>query len=172
MNKIRIALLSIFILFSSLSLSMACEFLKEQIGTPVSILMDKYDYFDGPPEGDTEIFTYVKEYGSNDLCDNIELENTVIKVFIREDKFIGVEILGMPGEAKESKILNFAKTNLGYTTDENIDDEWIGAITISSPVVDVLYGRVKDFDGIYESLSITKTEYLDNLSDLDLVEFF
>ena len=78
----------------------------------------------------------------------------------------------MPGEAKESKILNFAKTNLGYTTDENIDDEWIGAITMSSPVVDVLYGRVKDFDGIYESLSITKTEYLDNLSDLDLVEFF
>ena len=81
MNKIRIALLSIFILFSSLSLSMACEFLKEQIGTSVSSLTDKYDSFDGPPEGDTEIFTYVKEYGSSSLCENSQLENTYIRVY-------------------------------------------------------------------------------------------
>ena len=134
MKKIRIGLLSIFILFSSLTMSMACEFLKEQIGTSVSSLTDKYDSFDGPPEGDTEIFTYVKEYGSLSLCENSQLENTYIRVYIRENKIVGTEIIGMPGEAKNEKILKFAKTNLGYTTDQVINDEWIGAINMSTIV--------------------------------------
>ena len=59
MKNIFIGLLSLFLYFSSLTMSRACEFLKEQIGTSVSSLTDKYDSFDGPPEGDTEIFTYV-----------------------------------------------------------------------------------------------------------------
>ena len=172
MNKIRIGLLSIFILFSSLSLSMACEFLKEQIGTSVSSLMDKYYSFDGPPEGDTEIFTYVKEYGSLSLCENSQLENTYIRVYSRENKIVGTEIIGMPGEAKNEKILKFAKTNLGYSINETIDEEWVGAINISSPVTYVLYGRIKHFEGIYETLTITKPNFLDLLHDPDLVEFF
>ena len=132
MKKIHIGLLSIFILFSSLSLSMACEFLKEQIGTSVSSLTDKYDSFDGPPEGDTEIFTYVKEYGSLSLCENSQLENTYIRVYIRENKIVGTEIIGMPGEAKNEKILKFAKTNLGYSINETIDEE-LSLIHISEP---------------------------------------
>ena len=55
MKKIRIGLLSIFILFSSLSMSMACEFFKEQIGTSVSSIIDKYDYLDEPPEYDLSL---------------------------------------------------------------------------------------------------------------------
>ena len=59
MKIIRIGLLSIFILFSSLSLSMACEFLKEQIGIPVSNIIDKYDNLDEPSDdNDDKIFTY------------------------------------------------------------------------------------------------------------------
>jgi len=113
MKKIRIGLLSIFILFSSLSLSMACEFLKEQIGIPVSNIIDKYDNLDEPSDdNDDKIFTYSKTYASNNLCKNSQLENTFIKVFIREGKIIGTELSGMPGEAKDNRILNFAKTNL------------------------------------------------------------
>lgn len=173
MNKIRIALLSIFILFSSLSLSMACEFLKEQIGIPVSDIIDKYEYLDEPSdENDPKIFTYSKIYASDNLCKNSQLENTFIKVFFREGKIIGTELSGMPGESKDNKILNFAKTNLGYTTDQVINDEWIGAINMSTVVNMVFYGRVQDYDGIYEQLIISKEDYFSLLSDPDIVELF
>ena len=173
MKKIRIGLLSIFILFSSLSLSMACEFLKEQIGIPVSNIIDKYDNLDEPSDdNDAKIFTYSKTYASNNLCKNSQLENTFIKVFIREGKIIGTELSGMPGEAKDNRILNFAKTNLGYTTDQVINDEWIGAINMSTIVNMVLYGRVQDFNGIYEQLIISKEDYFSLLADPDIVEMF
>ena len=172
MKKIRIGLLSIFILFSSLSLSMACEFLKEQIGTSVSSIIDKYDYLDEPPEYDIKTLTFYKMYESNSLCENFQLKNTFITVFIREGKIIALELSGMPGEAKGNRILNFAKTNLGYSTDQVINDEWIGAINMSTKVNMVLYGRVQDFNGIYEQLIISKEDYFELLNDPDIVEIF
>ena len=173
MKKIRIGLLSIFILFSSLSLSMACEFLKEQIGIPVSNIIDKYEYLDEPSDdNDPKILTYSKIYTSDTLCKNSQLENTFINVFIREGKIIGTELSGMPGEAKDNRILNFAKTNLGYTTDQVINDKWIGAINMSTIVNMVLYGRVQDFNGIYEQLIISKEDYFSLLADPDMVEMF
>ncbi len=173
MKKIRIGLLSIFILFSSSSLSMACEFLKEQIGIPVSNIIDKYDNLDEPSDdNDDKIFTYSKTYASNNLCKNSQLENTFIKVFIREGKIIGTELSGMPGEAKDNRILNFAKTNLGYSTDQVINEKWTGAINMSTIVNMVLYGRVQDFNGIYEQLIISKEDYFSLLADPDIVEMF
>ena len=173
MKKIRIGLLSIFILFSSLSLSMACEFLKEHIGIPVSNIIDKYDNLDEPSDdNDDKIFTYSKTYASNNLCKNSQLENTFIKVFIREGKIIGTELSGMPGEAKDNRILNFAKTNLGYSTDQVINEKWTGAINMSTIVNMVLYGRVQDFNGIYEQLIISKEDYFSLLAGPDIVEMF
>ena len=173
MKKIRIGLLSIFILFSSSSLSMACEFLKEQIGIPVSNIIDKYDNLDEPSDdNDAKIFTYSKTYASNNLCKNSQLENTFIKVFIREGKIIGTELSGMPGEAKDNRILNFAKTNLGYSTDQVINEKWTGAINMSTIVNMVLYGRVQEFNGIYEQLIISKEDYFSLLADPDIVEMF
>tara|TARA_B100000035_G_scaffold219790_1_gene188639 strand:+ start:100 stop:621 length:522 start_codon:yes stop_codon:yes gene_type:complete len=173
MKKIRIGLLSIFILFSSSSLSMACEFLKEQIGIPVSNIIDKYDNLDEPSDdNDDKIFTYSKTYASNNLCKNSQLENTFIKVFIREGKIIGTELSGMPGEAKDNRILNFAKTNLGYSTDQVINEKWTGAINMSTIVNMVLYGRVQEFNGIYEQLIISKEDYFSLLADPDIVEMF
>ena len=151
---------------------MACEFLKEQIGTSVSSIIDKYDYLDEPPEYDIKTLTFSKMYESNSLCKNFQLENTFITVFIREGKIIAIELSGMPGEAKGNRILNFAKTNLGYTTDQVINDEWIGAINMSSIINMVLYGRVQDYDEIYEQLIITKTDYFELLNDPDIVEMF
>ena len=151
---------------------MACEFLKEQIGTSVSSIIDKYDYLDEPPDYDIKTLTFSKMYESNSLCKNFQLENTFITVFIREGKIIAIELSGMPGEAKGNRILNFAKTNLGYTTDQVINDEWIGAINMSSIINMVLYGRVQDYDEIYEQLIITKTDYFELLNDPDIVEMF
>ena len=172
MKNTFIGFLSLFLYFSSLTMSWACEFLKEQIGTPVSSIIEKYDNLDEPSDDGVNIFTFYKMYESNALCENSKLENTFITVFIREGKIIGIEISGMPGKAKDDRILNFAKTNLGYTTDQVINDEWIGAISMSSMTNMVLYGRVQESDEVFEQLIITKTDYFESLSDPDIVEMF
>jgi len=168
----KISLMLFLINFSAPNVSVACEFLKEEIGTPVSSIIDKYEYLDEPSDDDINIFTHYKMYESHTLCKNSQLENTFITVFIREGKIIGIEISGMPSEAKDDRILNFAKTNLGYATDQIINDEWIGAISMSSMINMVLYGRVQDSDEVYEQLIITKTDYFELLSDPDIVEMF
>ena len=43
---------------------------------------------------------------------------------------------------------------------------------MSSIINMVLYGRVQDYDEIYEQLIITKTDYFELLNDPDIVEMF
>ena len=86
-------------------------------------------------------------------------ENTLIKVFIKEGKIIATEIEGPYGEAKNGKILNFAKIYLGYSTEEEIDEKWTGGTTLSSFGENVVYGRVEFIDGNYETLTISKPEF-------------
>lgn len=153
-------------------MSRACEFLKEQIGTPVSSIIDKYDNLDEPPSGGDPTATYVKEYDSLNLCENSQLENSVLKVFIKEGKLIGTEIEGALGEAKNNKIIDFAKTHLGYKSEVDFDEEWTGAISLSSFGDDVIYGRVSDSSGIYEMLIITKPEFDSFLFGPGVIKFF
>ncbi len=165
-------LLMIILYFSLTNTSIACEFLKEKIGTPVSNLIEKYDDLDEPPSGGDPTSTYVKEYNSLSLCENSKLENSVIRVFVKEGKIIGTEIEGVWGEANNNKILDFANINLGYTSEEDLDAEWTGAIVLSSFGDDVTYGRVRNSKGIYEMLIITRPEYNSYLFGPDVKEFF
>ena len=155
----KISLMLFLINFSSPNVGVACEFLKEEIGTPILKIIEKYDYLDDPTYEGSESFTLVKEYDSLSLCENSELENTLIKVFIKEGKIIATEIEGPYGEAKNGKILNFAKIYLGYSTEEDIDEKWTGGTTLSSFGENVVYGRVEFIDGNYETLTISKPEF-------------
>ena len=78
---------------------------------------------------------------------------------IKEGKIIATEIEGPYGEAKNGKILNFAKIYLGYSTEEEIDEKWTGGTTLSSFGENVVYGRVEFIDGNYETLTISKPEF-------------
>ena len=75
---------------------------------------------------------YFKEYDSLSLCDDPELENTFLRVFIREQKLIATELEGVRGEADKGKILVLAKNTLGYSTEEKIDEKWTGGIRMTS----------------------------------------
>ena len=156
---IKICLTLFLLNFSTLNVSVACEFLKEEIGTQILNIIEKYDYLDDPTYEGSESFTLVKEYESLSLCENPELENTYIKVFVKAGKIIGTEIEGPYGEAKNGKILDFAKIYLGYSTEEKIDEKWTGATTLSSFSENVVYGRVEYRKGNYETLTITKPEF-------------
>ena len=97
---LKISLTLLLLNLSALNVSVACEFLKEEIGTPILNIMEKYDSLDDPTYEGSETYTLVKEYDSLSLCENSELENTYIKVFVKEGKIIGTEIEGVYGEAK------------------------------------------------------------------------
>ena len=102
------------------------------------------------------------------LCDDIELDNATIKVFVREGKIIGNEIEGKNGEAKMRKIFEFARNKLGYTTEEVLNDDWVGGISLSSAVEKVTYGVVESTQGNYEMLIITKPDLKEFMSGPDV----
>ena len=58
---LKLSLTLLLLNFSLPNFGIACEFLKEQIGTPVSNIIEKYDDLDEPPGGDNPNATYVKE---------------------------------------------------------------------------------------------------------------
>ena len=73
---------------------------------------------------------------------------------------------------KNNKIIDFAKTHLGYKSEVDFDEEWTGAISLSSFGDDVIYGRVSDSSGIYEMLIITKPEFDSFLFGPNVIKFF
>ena len=76
-------------------------------------------------------------------------------------------------EKKSMNVLSFeALETLEKLIDQVINDEWIGAISMSSMTNMVLYGRVQESDEVFEQLIITKTDYFESLSDPDIVEMF
>ena len=86
---ISLLILTLFLLnFSAPNVSVACEFLKEEIGTPILNIIEKYDYLDDPTYEGSESFTLVKEYDSLSLCENSELENTLIINLNKEKNLI------------------------------------------------------------------------------------
>ncbi len=169
MKRICIGIFSIFLFFSSISESVACEFLKEQIGIPISNIIEKYDLLDDPTNEDSGSLTLVKEYDSFSLCDNPQLENTWLRVFVRESKIIATEIEGVRGEATNGNILVLAKNTLGYSTEEEIDDNWTGGVRMTSFGDEVIYGRVEHSQGNFETLIITKPEFREYMSGPDVL---
>ena len=168
MKKIFGIFVSIIFYLSFINMTIACEFLKEQIGASISNLTEKYDLLDDPSDEDSQDLTLVKEYDSMSLCDDIELDNATIKVFVREGKIIGNEIEGKNGEAKMRKIFEFARNKLGYTTEEVLNDDWVGGISLSSAVEKVTYGVVESTQGNYEMLIITKPDLKEFMSGPDV----
>ena len=72
MKKIFGIFVSIIFYLSFINMTIACEFLKEQIGTSISNLTEKYDLLDDPSDADSQDLTLVKEYDSMSFCDDIE----------------------------------------------------------------------------------------------------
>ena len=72
----------------------------------ISQLFDKYDYLDEPPDYDIKTLTFSKMYETNSLCENFQLENTFITVFIREGKIIAIELSGYGIFASLFRLLN------------------------------------------------------------------
>ena len=82
MKRIFVTFASFILSFGTINFSFACDFLKENIETPMTTLTEKYDLLNDPTVDPAEPLTFVNEYDSFDFCENIELENSTIKVFV------------------------------------------------------------------------------------------
>ena len=159
----------IALIFSLTSISNACNFVKENMGTSITSLGDKYDLFTLAAEDDYGSDTVLVEFDTPNLCDDPLLDETFLKVYVREKKLIGIQIEAL--EAKNTnKIYQFAKNNFGLDDEKVKAEEWVGVIDLSFGDSVILYGKIDEPDGIYETLELTNVEYQDYLIKGDILE--
>ena len=109
------------------------------------------------------------EYDTSYVCDEPLLNETYLKVYVREKKLIGIQIEAL--EAKNTnKIYQFAKNNFGLDDEKVKAEEWVGVIDLSFGDSVILYGKIDEPDGIYETLELTNVEYQDYLIKGDILE--
>ena len=115
----------IALIVSLTSVSYACNFLKESMGTSIATLGDRYDEFTLSTEDDYGDETVLVEYDTSYVCDEPLLNETYLKVYVREKKLIGIQIEAL--EAKNTnKIYQFAKNNFGLDDEKVKAEEWVG----------------------------------------------
>ena len=144
----------IALIVSLTSVSYACNFLKESMGTSIATLGDRYDEFTLSAEDDYGDETVLVEYDTSYVCDEPLLNETYLKIYVREKKLIGIQIEAL--EAKNTnKIYQFAKNNFGLDDEKVKAEEWVGVIDLSFGDSVILYGKIDEPDGIYETLELT-----------------
>ena len=159
----------IALIVSLTSVSYACNFLKESMGTSIATLGDRYDEFTLSTEDDYGDETVLVEYDTSYVCDEPLLNETYLKVYVREKKLIGIQIEAL--EAKNTnKIYQFAKNKFGLDDEKVKAEEWVGVIDLSFGDSVILYGKIDEPDGIYETLELTNVEYQDYLIKGDILE--
>ena len=159
----------IALIFSLTSVSNACNFVKENMGTSITSLGDKYDLFTLAAEDDYGSDTVLVEFDTPNLCDDPLLDETFLKVYVREKKLIGIQIEALEPK-NTNKIYQFAKNNFGLDDEKVKAEEWVGVIDLSFGDSVILYGKIDEPDGIYETLELTNVEYQDFLIKGDILE--
>ena len=159
----------IALIFSLTSVSNACNFVKENMGTSITSLGDKYDLFTLAAEDDYGSDTVLVEFDTPHLCDDPLLDETFLKVYVREKKLIGIQVEAL--EAKNTnKIYQFAQNNFGLDDEKAKEEDWVGAIDISFGDNIIIYGKIDEPDGIYETLELTNADYQDFLIQSDILQ--
>ena len=78
----------------------------------MTTLTEKYDLLNDPTVDPAELLTFVNEYDSFDFCENTELENSTIRVFVREGKIIGTETTEVAGIEATLMVIRFEQDRM------------------------------------------------------------
>ena len=68
------------------------------------------------------------------------------------------------------KIYQFAQNNFGLDDEKAKEEDWVGAIDISFGDNIIIYGKIDEPDGIYETLELTNADYQDFLIQSDILQ--
>ena len=69
-----------------------------------------------------------------------------------------------------NKIYQFAQNNFGLDDEKAKEEDWVGAIDISFGDNIIIYGKIDEPDGIYETLELTNADYQDFLIQSDILQ--
>ena len=140
----------------------SCDSLNVTIGENFSKVTDILDFIDGYEEENYEEDTTVEYEGHTAIyCPDSGLDNTIIKVFIYQSKIAGIRLETENPDIEENKIYEYANSVYGAIDDEVKKKNWTGYKMISSGGRIILYQKIKEIDGIYESLDISTEELID-----------
>ena len=140
----------------------SCDSLNVTIGENFSKVTDILDFIDGYEEENYEEDTTVEYEGHTAIyCPDSGLDNTIIKVFIYQSKIAGIRLETEDPNIEENKIYEYASSVYGAIDDEVKKKNWTGYKMISSGGRIILYQKIKEIDGTYESLDISTEELID-----------
>ena len=140
----------------------SCDSLNVTIGDDFSKVTDILDFIDDYEAENYEEGT-TAEYESHTAiyCPDSGLDNTIIKVFIYQSKIAGIRLETEDPNIEENKIYEYASSVYGAIDEEVKKKNWTGYKMISSGGRIILYQKIKEIDGIYESLDISTEELID-----------
>jgi len=140
----------------------SCDSLNVTIGDDFSKVTDILDFIDDYEAENYEEGTTV-EYEDHTAiyCPDSGLDNTIIKVFIYQSKIAGIRLETEDPNIEENKIYEYASSVYGAIDNEVKKKNWTGYKMISSGGRIILYQKIKEIDGIYESLDISTEELID-----------
>ena len=141
----------------------SCDAIKNvQLGEDFSRSSEILDFIDiHIPENYDEGVTVEYQSDTADYCPDIGLDNTILKVFIYQSKIAGIRLETEDPNIEENKIYEYASSVYGAIDNEVKKKNWTGYKMISSGGRIILYQKIKEIDGIYESLDISTEELID-----------
>ena len=140
----------------------SCDSLNVTIGDDFSKVTDILDFIDDyEAENYEEGTTAEYEDHTAIYCPDSGLDNTIIKVFIYQSKIAGIRLETEDPNIEENKIYEYASSVYGAIDNEVKKKNWTGYKMISSGGRIILYQKIKEIDGIYESLDISTEELID-----------
>jgi len=140
----------------------SCDSLNVTIGDDFSKVTDILDFIDDYEAENYEEGTTAEYEGHTAIyCPDSGLDNTIIKVFIYQSKIAGIRLETEDPNIEENKIYEYASSVYGAIDNEVKKKNWTGYKMISSGGRIILYQKIKEIDGIYESLDISTEELID-----------
>ena len=134
-------------------------------------LTDKYENLYDMDEDETDDTVYKYTYRTKDFCQEKELSNTYLFVFVQNLKLIGFRLKILHDDLEKDELQRFTKSNIGSIDDKVKGKKWFGTVQVNSVDRFILFSKSKTYDSkLLETLSITSGDYRELLYSPDVEE--
>ena len=157
---------SILFIISLKSVAYSCAFLNERIGGNIEPLLEKYELLRDPYDAGINKQTLLYEYRTKDFCDDSQLKDTYLEVYIKDNLLVGFRLETLYSAENNLLIYDYANRNYGLHNEKVFDKQWIGASVVISGDKQIIYGKLNDGeDKYFETLNISTREFTDEMNN-------
>ena len=94
-------------------------------------LTDKYENLYDMDEDETDDTVYKYTYRAKDFCQEKELSNTYLFVFVQNLKLIGFRLKILHDDLEKDELQRFTKSNIGSINDKFKGKKWFGKVQVN-----------------------------------------